>query len=224
MFRNPRFLNVLTTVMFLVGVTFLLFSVIPYFNNVEPSSVDTENTIEEENTNETLDNNVVEESLMDNNPIDPHVNEEKYILTEEEYDGYVQELQSLSHIMMDTSLYNLYYEEISKDLNKYIGKTVQLSGFVYKEEGFSDNQLVISRFLVTHSPDDADIVGFLSEFNEASTLSEDTWIEATGILEKTNYNGSELPQLKITSWKKIDEPDESYVWRLSVFDAVQQCA
>ena len=216
MFRNPRFLNVLTTVMFLVGVTFLLFSVIPYFNNVEPSSVDTENTIEEENTNETLDNNVVEESLMDNNPIDPHVNEEKYILTEEEYDGYVQELQSLSHIMMDTSLYNLYYEEISKDLNKYIGKTVQLSGFVYKEEGFSDNQLVISRFLVTHSPDDADIVGFLSEFNEASTLSEDTWIEATGTLEKTNYNGSELPQLKITSWKKIDEPDESYVYPITV--------
>ena len=215
MFRNPRFLNVLTTVMFLVGVTFLLFSVIPYFNNVEPSSVDTENTIEEENTNETLDNNV-EESLMDNNPIDPHVNEEKYILTEEEYDGYVQELQSLSHIMMDTYLYNLYYEEISKDLNKYIGKTVQLSGFVYKEEGFSDNQLVISRFLVTHSADDADIVGFLSEFNEASTLSEDTWIEATGTLEKTNYNGSELPQLKITSWKKIDEPDESYVYPITV--------
>ena len=216
MFRNPRFLNVLTTVMFLVGVTFLLFSVIPYFNNVEPSSVDTENTIEEENTNETLDNNVVEESLMDNNPIDPHVNEEKYILTEEEYDGYVQELQSLSHIMMDTYLYNLYYEEISKDLNKYIGKTVQLSGFVYKEEGFSNNQLVISRFLVTHSPDDADIVGFLSEFNEASTLSEDTWIEATGTLEKTNYNGSELPQLKITSWKKIDEPDESYVYPITI--------
>ena len=216
MFRNPRFLNVLTTVMFLVGVTFLLFSVIPYFNNVEPSSVDTENTIEEENTNETLDNNVVEESLMDNNPIDPHVNEEKYILTEEEYDGYVQELQSLSHIMMDTSLYNLYYEEISKDLNKYIGKTVQLSGFVYKEEGFSNNQLVISRFLVTHSADDADIVGFLSEFNEASTLSEDTWIEATGTLEKTNYNGSELPQLKITSWKKIDEPDESYVYPITI--------
>lgn len=216
MFRNPRFLNVLTTVMFLVGVTFLLFSVIPYFNNVEPSSVDTENTIEEENTNETLDNNVVEESLMDNNPIDPHVNEEKYILTEEEYDGYVQELQSLSHIMMDTYLYNLYYEEISKDLNKYIGKTVQLSGFVYKEEGFSNNQLVISRFLVTHSADDADIVGFLSEFNEASTLSEDTWIEATGTLEKTNYNGSELPQLKITSWKKIDEPDESYVYPITV--------
>jgi len=202
--------------MFLVGVTFLLFSVIPYFNNVEPSSVDTENTIEEENTNETLDNNVVEESLMDNNPIDPHVNEEKYILTEEEYDGYVQELQSLSHIMMDTYLYNLYYEEISKDLNKYIGKTVQLSGFVYKEEGFSNNQLVISRFLVTHSADDADIVGFLSEFNEASTLSEDTWIEATGTLEKTNYNGSELPQLKITSWKKIDEPDESYVYPITV--------
>ena len=215
MFRNPRFLNVLTTVMFLVGVTFLLFSVIPYFNNVEPSSVDTENTIEEENTNETLDNNV-EESLMDNNPIDPHVNDKKHILTEEEYDGYVQELQSISHIMMDTSLYNLYYEEISKDLNKYIGKTVQLSGFVYKEEGFSDNQLVISRFLVTHSPDDADIVGFLSEFNEASTLSEDTWIEATGTLEKTNYNGSELPQLKITSWKKIDEPDESYVYPITV--------
>ena len=215
MFRNPRFLNVLTTGMFLVGVTFLLFSVIPYFNNVEPSSVDTENTIEEENTNETLDNNV-EESLMDNNPNDPHVNDEKHILTEEEYDGYVQELQSLSHIMMDTYLYNLYYEEISKDLNKYIGKTVQLSGFVYKEEGFSNNQLVISRFLVTHSVDDPDIVGFLSEFNEASTLSEDTWIEATGTLEKTNYNGSELPQLKITSWKKIDEPDESYVYPITV--------
>lgn len=76
--------------------------------------------------------------------------------------------------------------------------------------------MVISRFLITHCVADAGIVGFLSEFDEASALAEDTWIEATGILDVTTYNGAQLPLIKITDWKTIDQPEEPYLYPLTV--------
>lgn len=154
--------------------------------------------------------------IIDENPADPNLSDEKYELSEDEYDTLVQQLETISTIIMDDYLYNLYYEEISKGVNKYKGRTITLNGFVYKEDGFTQQQLVISRFLITHCVADAGIVGFLSEFDEASALAEDTWIEATGILDVTTYNGAQLPLIKITDWKTIDQPEEPYLYPLTV--------
>ena len=137
-------------------------------------------------------------------------------ITNEEYDQLIQKLEQSANIQMDDYVYNAYYEEISKDLNKYIGRTIELKGFVYKEDGFSQDQLVISRFLITHCVADASIIGFLTEFSEASTLEMDTWIEAEGVIEMTTYNGSELPIIKITNWSKTSEPEEPYLYPINV--------
>ncbi len=55
-------------------------------------------------------------------------------------------------------------------------------------------------------------LGF-AEFDGASTVEqEDTWLEVEGTIELTKYDGSEMPILKITSWKIIAEPKEPYVY------------
>jgi putative membrane protein len=87
---------------------------------------------------------------------------------------------------------------------------------VYKEDGLEQDQLVISRFLITHCVADASIIGFLSELPEAPALQEDSWIEVNGILDISTYNGIELPVIKISNWKIISEPKEPYLYPITV--------
>lgn len=137
-------------------------------------------------------------------------------ISNEEYDQLVQKLERDPSIVMEETVFNTYYEEISKDIHKFKGRQIILKGSVYKEEGLEANQLVISRFLITHCVADASIIGFLSEFDEASMINEDTWIEASGVLDITTYNGTELPYIKITEWKKVSEPQQPYIYPISV--------
>lgn len=137
-------------------------------------------------------------------------------ITQAEKDSLIHKLQQSEQIIMDDEVYYLNFEEISKDVASYKGREIQLKGFVYKEEGFQQNQLVISRFLITHCVADASIIGFLTEFDEAATLQKDTWVEATGVIDVTTYNGTEMPYIKITNWKAIEQPAEPYLFPLNV--------
>lgn len=137
-------------------------------------------------------------------------------ITQDEMKSLVQKLKQSDPIDMDDYVYYLNYEEISKDVATFKGREITLKGFVYKEEGFQTDQLVISRFLITHCVADASIIGFLTQFDEAATLEKDTWVEATGVIEVTTYNGTEMPFIKITDWKTIEEPSEPYLFPLNV--------
>lgn len=151
----------------------------------------------------------------DINNIDPGLANQKAI-SQEEYQEINQELGQSDKIIMSDYLFSTYYDNISIDIENYEHKTIELKGFVYKEDGLQPNQLVISRFLITHCIADAGIIGFLSEFPEAEILEEDTWIEASGIIVKTSYNGVDLPMIKIKDWKIIDEPEQPYVYPLNI--------
>ncbi|MBE4907574.1 TIGR03943 family protein [Bacillus luteolus] len=155
-----------------------------------------------------------EDSLYDHEAAEPITMGET--ISNKEYEKIIEELRNSTDIIMDDYVYSTYYEEISSDLNHYKGKKMKLNGFVYKEEGFAEKQLVLARFLITHCVADASIVGFLSEMPEASSIDVDTWIEAEGVLEVTTYNGVEMPVLKITHWEKISEPEEPYLYPINV--------
>lgn len=181
------------------------------------------NQQQKSNTNEEEQSADVVEEIQDELP-DPSIDDSllnaplpnQDTIPKEEYDQLIQKLVNSESIIMDEYVFYDYYEEMHKDINQYVGRSIKLKGFVYKEEGFSTNQLVISRFAITHCVADASIVGFLSKFDEASSLDEDTWIEAEGVIEFTTYNEMELPIIKITKWKKVEEPKDPYIYPLSV--------
>lgn len=151
-----------------------------------------------------------------NHATNPPMLETEKELSMEEYESLKQGLLNSSVITMDDYAYSTYYDEINSDIHKFKGREIELRGFVYKETGFKNDQLVISRFLITHCVADASLVGFLSEFPEASSLEEDTWVEARGILDVTTFNGTELPVIKIKAWKQINEPKEPYIYPISI--------
>lgn len=172
-------------------------------------------SVESSEVEEEADETVVsEDSLYDHEAAEPITMGET--ISNEENEKLLDKLRKSSTIEMDDYVYSTYYEEISSDLNHYKGRTIKLNGFVYKEEGFAENQLVLARFLITHCVADASIIGFLTEFPEAASIDVDTWLEAEAVLEVTTYNGIEMPVLKITKWKKISEPKEPYLYPINV--------
>lgn len=174
---------------------------------------------EDENTKKQIDENNIgggEQSPIDENSENSIDLENQKEMSSEEYEQLKQKLGQSPNIVMNDSVYATYYDEIYLDIKKYKGRQIQLKGFVYKEDGLEPNQLVLSRFLITHCVADASIIGFLSELPEASSLQEDSWIEANGVLNISTYNGIDLPVIKITNWKIISEPKEPYIYPIGI--------
>jgi putative membrane protein len=161
-------------------------------------------------------NNQQEDPVINEDLVDLSRIEDAKVYTNEEYEQLIQQLEQSSTIDMNDNVFSTYYEEMHMDLDKFKGREINLKGFVYKEDGLEQNQLVLARFLITHCVADAGIIGFISELPEASSVEVNTWIEAKGVLDTTNYNGTKFPIIKITNWKVINEPKEPYLYPISV--------
>lgn len=138
------------------------------------------------------------------------------VRSEEEYEKLMNQLKTGSTIKFDDSIYSSFYEEISSNIDKYQGRTVSLNGFVYKEEGFMENQLVVSRFLVTHCVADASIIGFLSEFPEAASIEKDTWIKIEGVIETGSYMDTPIPLIRVSKWEVTEQPKVPYLYPVTI--------
>lgn len=138
-------------------------------------------------------------------------------MKKDDYEQLKEELSQKPMIQMTDDNYTIYYGDINADYANYIGRKIQIKGFVLKEESFAQNQLVISRFLITHCIADASVVGFLSELPEAQNLEEDTWIEVMGTIDTINFDGTILPIIKIEQWVEIQEPLTPYLYPIDVF-------
>ncbi|MBY0123708.1 TIGR03943 family putative permease subunit [Bacillus sp. S/N-304-OC-R1] len=159
--------------------------------------------------------NPSENSLAQEHLLDPFLASQEE-MSEDDYEELRKTLSEKPNVVMEESVFSTYYEDIHMDIQKYKGKQIELTGFVYKEDDFEQDQVVLARFLITHCVADASIVGFLSEHPDASSMKTDTWIEAKGILDVTTYDGIELPLIKITSWKEIPDPQKPYIYPINV--------
>ena len=113
---------------------------------------------------------------------------------------------------MDEDIFISYYSRINENPESFAGRTIKLTGFVFKEGDFAKNELVLSRFFITHCVADASVIGFLTEFEGADQLQQDSWLEIEGVLAVGNYDGYQLPIIKVTGWDMINEPTEPYIF------------
>jgi putative membrane protein len=94
----------------------------------------------------------------------------------------------------------------------FIGKQIELTGFVYREPDFEENQFVIARFGLSCCVADASVYGMLGEAEEAATLGVDQWVNIKGTMAVTEYNSIHLPYIHITEVERIDPPATPYVY------------
>ncbi|WP_336774289.1 TIGR03943 family putative permease subunit [Paenibacillus sp. MMO-58] len=135
------------------------------------------------------------------------------------YDEYTKDFSDLGKIFYTKDIITVkdegFLEYISTlDLyrHNFIGKTVVLSGFVYREENMAANQFAVSRMAVSCCTADAEPYGIMAEWSKAADLSKDTWITLTGNIGLKEYNGNEIIVLNTRKVTTIHAPKDPYVY------------
>ncbi|MDN3019470.1 TIGR03943 family protein [Paenibacillus sp. BSR1-1] len=157
------------------------------------------------NTNKSNTSNNTQ-SVLDNQP-EP--------LTQTEYDALKNKILKANMINIEDNQYVNIMNIIQDNLNAMIGKTVTTKGFVYREKEFMQNQIIVARFGITCCVADASVYGMMAK-GDVATLPKDKWVQVTGRIEQTQFNGETIPVIKIVQLSKITAPQQPYVFDLGI--------
>lgn len=136
--------------------------------------------------------------------------------TDDEYFGEFGELgiklYQLDKIVAKPEIFMEIFTSIDMFLDHFVGKEIEVSGFVYREDDLHDSQFIVARFAMQCCSADALPYGVLTEYPRAVNYEDNTWIRVTGRIEKTTYNENEIIKLKATRIEKIEPPLVPYVY------------
>ncbi|WP_077368354.1 TIGR03943 family putative permease subunit [Anaerosalibacter sp. Marseille-P3206] len=123
------------------------------------------------------------------------------------------ELQLIDEtIIMDNDNYVRWIQEIYDNIEKYIGKKIQVSGFVFKDEQFEGNEFVSARMMMVCCAADMQPIGFLCRYDKAAELKVDTWIRVHGTIAKGEFNGNVIPVIEADKVENTEKPEFDYVY------------
>jgi uncharacterized repeat protein (TIGR03943 family) len=95
---------------------------------------------------------------------------------------------------------------------KFNGQTVDVIGFVYRDERVSARQFWVSRFAVSCCVADANALGLLVQSDKASGLKTDSWVRVTGKFSAGQFAGESLPVIDAIDIQPIAEPAQPYLY------------
>jgi putative membrane protein len=98
------------------------------------------------------------------------------------------------------------------NIDKNVGKTVVIHGFIHRDNSTLENQFIIGRMAMVCCAADAYLIGLLAEYNDYKSIKTNEWYEMTGIISKTEQSNFHIALLTITDVKKIDKPKDEYVY------------
>jgi putative membrane protein len=97
-------------------------------------------------------------------------------------------------------------------MDQFVGKKVELSGFIYREPGMNANQFVVARFALQCCSADAIPYGVLIEDSSGKAFADDSWVEITGTLQTTVYKNQKIIKIDATQLQKVEAPKSQYVY------------
>ena len=115
-------------------------------------------------------------------------------------------------IVLSDNNFEPWTEEITYNMKKYEGKKIELTGFVFKDKSFKDNEFVPARLMMTCCAADLAPVGLLAHYDRARGLKQDTWIIVKGKIKIVDYNGEKTPVIITESINNTDKPKNEYVY------------
>ncbi|CAG7649585.1 TIGR03943 family putative permease subunit [Paenibacillus allorhizosphaerae] len=128
------------------------------------------------------------------------------------YAKYAKQLYQSSVIAVKEEMYMETLTTIDLYLDRFVGKKLQLTGFVYRQQEMKDNQFVVGRFTVQCCSADAAPFGVLAEYDRAKTLASDSWVTVTGTIQKGSFNDMDVLQLKVENVAKAEPAKTPYVY------------
>ncbi len=86
-----------------------------------------------------------------------------------------------------------------------------LLGYVYRVMNINENQFILARNMVINNKNQTVVVGFLSEYSDAKSLSDQTWVNITGTIKKGYFYG-DIPIIEIETLNVVDKPEDDLVY------------
>jgi putative membrane protein len=129
------------------------------------------------------------------------------------YKKYIPILKQQREITLDDKNFANYFTTIYSYPDEFLGKKVNVQGFVYRDENLGRNQFVVGRFAVTCCTADASVVGFLIKPKHHIPIPKiNAWVEATGTLGKQKVDGQDTPVIYLQSYHMIPAKKDPYIY------------
>ncbi len=118
-------------------------------------------------------------------------------------------------IEINANNYTNILKDSHENIDKYVGKRIKFTGFVYRLYDFDENQFVLGREMIISSDNHVVVVGFLCR-NEANgidmqTFKDRSWVEVEGVISKGEYHGN-LPVVEVEHVKETNIPKDEFVY------------
>jgi putative membrane protein len=153
------------------------------------------------------------DSFNKNNPSDAQL---KQLFKADKYDeGFAQlgmKLYKKDLIQVKEEGYIEILSSLDLFMNNFIGKKIEISGFVYREEEMKSNEFVVARFSIQCCTADGSPFGMMVHYDQAQKLAKDGWVKITGTIGKSTYNGNEIMTLIADRVDKIKPAKSQYVY------------
>lgn len=125
---------------------------------------------------------------------------------------FLEGLLNSEKIVVKDTEYQKITTYIETNLDKFIGKEIEIIGFVYREPDFEPDQMAVSRFTVSCCVADLQVIGTMAKGEMATQLKNDQWVKVTGTINKTERNGLALPSIDIGQLEVIEAPSDPYIY------------
>ncbi len=139
-----------------------------------------------------------------------HLEDHKLIKTK--MDHRVQEMLNQPVLYFDNDNFARYISIVTTYPEFFIGKPIELEGFILEDDVHSKNHTVITRFLVTHCVADAHATGLVIESGDSLGIQENTWIRVKGELNVRKDNRNLIAIINVSNWEEIQPPIDPYVY------------
>jgi putative membrane protein len=97
-------------------------------------------------------------------------------------------------------------------MKPFQGKSIEIGGFVYRQDEMTNTQFVVARLAMECCSADSTPYGFLVEWPEAVDLPEDSWVTVEGTIGTSHYGDMDIVMIQATSVEPMAMPETPYVY------------
>jgi len=135
-------------------------------------------------------------------------------------DEYSQEFADLAQKLYREQIIQVHPAIFSETLGaidmfqrQFAGKTISLTGFVYRDEGMDqDSHFALGRFLVMCCPADAAPFGIMIHVSNAAAFPTDSWVQIDGSIGSVQVDGKDRLEIRADKVIPVAEPSTPYIY------------
>jgi uncharacterized repeat protein (TIGR03943 family) len=97
------------------------------------------------------------------------------------------------------------------DWTQFKGQRVDVVGFVYRDDRFTEDLFMVSRFVVRCCVADARAVGLLVRAPDTPPVATEQWVQVQGTFVEGLFDGAKAPMIRADKITPVPVPAQPYI-------------